>query len=465
MVAGDACTIEVSASQRFLQTNPAGTQRARFWGASADGSKVFFTSDAELTEDAKTAGNAANLYEYDLETGKLTDLSVNSEPEGAAVLGVVQVSEEGQYVYFVANGVLTDTANAGGERAKQGNCEPNGQNGGSCNLYVYHQGGAEPVKFITTLNEADKSVWLHDGPNSAGPALNTAVVSPSGAELAFVSERSLPTTNFPEGYDNEQAASGAGECEGYSHESNEVESGACREVYLYDAETGGLACASCNPSGAQPVGPSELAHATEAPEDYRPRNLVEGGVLFFDSKDALTGAPGGRENVFEYEGGVVRPISDVAGGYESVFLDASPNGANVFFASADRLLPEDPGGNAVVWDARVDGGFPLVSTPVACESEESCAPPAVTPTAVGAPASATFSGPGNLVPPALGSVKPVVKPKPVVESRAQKLARALKACRRDRSKKKRGACEKSARRRYGAKKKAKHASIERGAGR
>ena len=34
---------------------------------------------------------------------------------------------------------------------------------------------------------------------------------------------------------------------------------------------------------------------------------------------------------------------------------------NVFFASADQLLPEDPGGNAVVWDARVGGGFPVVT--------------------------------------------------------------------------------------------------------
>ena len=48
-----ACTIEVSASQR-LAANPAGIQTAHYWGASTDGSRVFFTSDAELTEDAYT---------------------------------------------------------------------------------------------------------------------------------------------------------------------------------------------------------------------------------------------------------------------------------------------------------------------------------------------------------------------------------------------------------------------------
>ncbi len=53
VVAGDACTVEVSASQRELE-NPAGPQSARYWAASTDGSKVFFTSTAELTEDADT---------------------------------------------------------------------------------------------------------------------------------------------------------------------------------------------------------------------------------------------------------------------------------------------------------------------------------------------------------------------------------------------------------------------------
>ena len=39
----------------------------------------------------------------------------------------------------------------------------------------------------------------------SGPEVNTAVVTPGGTRLAFISERSLPTANFPAGYDNEQA--------------------------------------------------------------------------------------------------------------------------------------------------------------------------------------------------------------------------------------------------------------------
>ncbi len=87
----DACTIEVSASQRATP-DPHGPQPARFWGASADGDRVFFTSTAQLTEDAYTGpeDNAANLYEYDVESGRLSDLTVDTGDiaEGAAVRGV-----------------------------------------------------------------------------------------------------------------------------------------------------------------------------------------------------------------------------------------------------------------------------------------------------------------------------------------------------------------------------------------
>jgi hypothetical protein len=448
-VAADACTIEVSASQRFSHANPGGTQAARFWGASRDGSRVFFTSDAELTEDAYTGpdGDAANLYEYDLETRELTDLTgeaMDDTGEGAAVQGVVQVSGEGSYVYFVADGALAVGAVQG---------EPN--------LYVSHEGGA-PVFIATLAEHGDITDWLDAGIENAGPEVNTAVVNPAGSQLAFISERSLPTVNFPKGYDAQQAQPNVGECE-TELETNEVESGMCREVYLYDAETGGLVCASCNPSGARPVGPANLPGVlfrTQPFASYRPRDLLAGGALFFDSRDALvSGAVGGQRNVYEFEGGGVHAVSNVAGGYESFFLDASPDGENAFFASADRLLPEDPGGNTVVYDARVDGGFPVAAPE--CTTAEACrnaSPP--TPYVFGPPPSATFSGPGNLgggapnPPPAM--VKP--KPKTAAQLKAEKLAKALKSCRKDKSKSKRTKCEKQAKAKYGstkARKKAK----------
>jgi hypothetical protein len=423
-----ACTVDVSASQRRL-ADTHGAQTPDFLGASANGSKVFFTSNVELTENAYTgpADNAANLYEYDLERPvgeRLKDLTVDeTDTDGAGVSGVVKISEDGSYVYFVAEGDLAAGAVAGAP-----------------NLYVSHEGGAP--KLIATLAAGDGSVWGGAGGNhedaesrfEAGPEDNNAVVSPDGSRLAFLSEQSLT------GYDNEQAE--PGECEGYvGGHDNFSESGRCQEVYLYGTETGGLACASCNPSGARPVGPSNL---TIFPQyklaEYRQRNLLEDGTLFFDSSDALVPhASDGRQNVYEYENGHVYAISDVAGGYESFFMDSSANGENVFFASADQLLPQDTSNNVAVYDARVGGGFPVTVLPPPCNNGDSCKPPPSPQSLVfGVPSSATFSGPGN--------ISPVVAVKPAVKAKAKP-----GKCKKDYTKKK-DKCVKKAKSRKKAKK-------------
>ena len=56
--------------------------------------------------------------------------------------------------------------------------------------------------------------------------------------------------------------------------------GTCQEIYLYNAQTGSLACASCNPTGAAPTGqasfrPSSGFHM----QTYRQRNLTEDGAV------------------------------------------------------------------------------------------------------------------------------------------------------------------------------------------
>ena len=211
-----------------------------------------------------------------------------------------------------------------------------------------------------------------------------------------------------------------------NHDANTGEPDA--EIYLYDAETGGLVCASCNPNGARPVGGSHLGPRDyQAWAVYRQRNLLEDGTLFFDSSDALVPhASDGRENVYEYEDGRVYAISDVAGGFQSFFMDASANGENVFFGTPDQLLPEDTSNNLEVWDARVDGGFPVSVAPPPCNNGDACKPPPTPqPAAFGVPGSATFSGPGNIATPAPTTVTP--KQKTAAELKAEKLAKALKA--------------------------------------
>jgi hypothetical protein len=93
-----------------------------------------------------------------------------------------------------------------------------------------------------------------------------------------------------------------------------------------------------------------------------------------------------------------------------------------------------------------------------CSPGGTCQAGSVPEPVFGASASATFSGAGNLAP--VPPVATVVKPKPRVLSRAEKLAAALRACRKKKVKRKRVGCEKQARRAYGARAHAKSSSAE-----
>jgi hypothetical protein len=415
-----ACTVSIA-------------EGARFWGANNEGTRVFYTKNEDL-------------YEYSLAVGAGAGTTVDLTPTGGAgVQGVAQISEDGTYVYFVAKGALA--ANATEQQCRneteeeETGAEPKQENLG-CNLYVSHDG---VTTFVSELAARDRSDWSTPSATEyrAGPSVTSAVVSPDGEELGFTSERSLT------GYDNEQSQHG--QCEGVIAETEEAGSGRCREVYLYDAATHRLVCASCNPSGARPSGPASLRQLpTDDVAQYRPRNLLADGTLFFDSWDALVpNATNGRENVYEYQGGHVYPISAVAGGHESFFLDANPSGSDVFLATADDLVRQDTGGNVVVYDAREGGGVSVPRSPASCDGESSC---------VSAPApqpswlepGVAFSGSGNVVPTATSmAVTKMSVAKTRAQLKAEKLAKALKACKKDKAKKRRATCERGARKKYG----------------
>lgn len=119
-----------------------------------------------------------------------------------------------------------------------------------------------------------------------------------------------------------------------------------------------------------------------------------------------------------------------------------------------QLVGGDVDGAFDVYDAHeCSGGVPCASgvvvAPPACDTADSCrAAPMAQPVVFGAPASATFSGPGNATP-------AVRKPaRSAAQLRAEKLSRALKACRRDKSRRRRVVCERRARKAYGVARKA-----------
>ncbi len=101
-----------------------------------------------------------------------------------------------------------------------------------------------------------------------------------------------------------------------------------------------------------------------------------------------------------------------------------------------------PGQNEL-YDARVGGGFATPS--VAC-SGTACAGEVQHPPSFETPASSTFPGGGNLLPPT-PAAPDNGPPKP---THAELLRKALKICHSKRDKRRRARCERQARNRFGA---------------
>jgi hypothetical protein len=459
-----------------------GNGSAQFQSATSDGSRVFFTDRQQLTDEstaepgqAQTAGKP-DLYECEIveKHGELAcelkDLTVDrNESEHAAVQGfLLGANNEGTSLYLVAQGLLASNENGNGEVA-----EP-----GQDNLYALHDDGAEWTKtFIARLSSEDKPDWEAELPADA--AFLTAGSSPNGRFLAFMS--AAPIT----GYDNVEA-------------NPEAKGARAEEVYLYDSAGASLTCVSCDPTGARPAGVFDTATSGEGlglavdrrlswpgrwlagnipgwtsqsltSALFQSRYLSNEGRLFFNSPDDLVPqAINGKEDVYEYEpagvgtcqsttGGCVALISGGTSERESAFVEATPSGNDVFFLTEAQLVPQDTDTAFDIYDARVCTQAspcltPTNPAPAACDDTAACRPAQPAQQNPAEPAvTATVSGAGNTVStPSLTRQGNGTKAIPRPPTLAQKLAKALEACRQQHphSKKKRRACEAQAHRRY-----------------
>jgi hypothetical protein len=467
-----------------------------FQTADAHGSMVFFTDEQKLTSDSTASEGEPDLYVCQVvpKPGgegplgcNLSDLTgtkvVKNSGEHAFVQGMLPgASEDGSYVYFVADGVLSEEANGHGDKAKPGMCNPFSPPGATCNLYMRHYNGTEweQPTFIAALSSTDGPDWAASSSSNeqvTGVQVLlrrlTARVSPNGKYLAFMSDRSLT------GFDNADASSGAAD----------------EEVFLYGAGANQLACASCNRFGQRPhgvlvappnsTGVGELVdrqgnwtgrwlaanvpgwtERNEVTATYQSRYLSDQGRLFFNSSDVLTPADANKtEDVYQYEpsgvgscnagSGCVGLISSGTSQEESAFLDASATGGDVFFLTAANLVKTDVDQSIDLYDAHeCTTESPCPAPPASnskCESSTSCQGASSQQTGFGSPASATLSGSGNI------QSQGVLPNKVTKLTQAQLLTKALKSCKKFKRKKRRQACERSARKKYGPKKASKGA--------
>lgn len=356
------------AGQVFVRENGESTQLipdpGKFLSASADGSRVLLK----------------NGHLYELEAKETNDLTEGN----GGFQGIIGQSEDLSRIYFVDTAVLT-----GGEENKYGAKAQAGED----NLYAWHEGASAFVASLLPSDELFDSLYAGDW--KASPSQRTAEASPDGRWVAFLSR--TPLTD----YDN------TGLCG--SKEGIEKLPSSCPEVFLFDSASGTVICASCNPSGQRPLGPSHLRRIQFAEDSLpQPRYLTNSGRLYFDTRDSLTpfDTNNGVEDVYQYEpegiGSCKREagcVSLISAGHEPVdsnFLAADSTGKNVFFTSRDQLVQKDRDDLIDLYDAREGGGIASETETSRGECQgEACQAAIVAPNDP-TPGSSTFEGAGNV---------------------------------------------------------------------
>jgi hypothetical protein len=406
----------IDASQSATGSTSLGAQ---YETASPDGSHVFFLANYGLTADSSSGpkedcsqiskgselGNVAcDLYDYDVETGELTNISADpngADPRGAVAIGVMDVSEDGSTVYFAARGQLVPG---------EGNTyAENLQAPGSANVYRWRDGTLTYIAELTAKDVDARQTQNRQGALVHYPNNWVSQTTKSGDYFLFVSRANITGTN-PKGVP---------------------------QGYLFSGQSESLSCVSCPPDGSEPLpegkqnlllgsfGPEVIARPQEG-SIYAPSSLSEDGRVVFTVEDALTpNAKPGKGTTLQEENNVYEwfrgRVSLLTSGQVKVVDMAGPNGRDIFVKTYSQLVPQDFDFAADVYDFRAGGGFPAAAAapppcdPAAdqCQGAPSGSPAGTT------PGSSQFVGPGNPAPPEPGK-KPKKKQKKKHKKQAKK---------------------------------------------
>lgn len=376
-------TVEVSAPQGVELSTRANVV---YHGATADGSKVFFSTATQLTPEAPA--NTNNLYAYDTNapTGKGLRLVASGLAAGQSrtVVHDVVASENGSVVYW----------NTGNEISRYE--EASGKSSFVARL-IHPESEAEPASTTTTPN-GEFLLFTADGSGSGS-----------------LSER--------EGVEGEPRGAGV---PGHPH----------NELYRYDNADKTVICVSCGGGVVPEKGTTFVPAATgggssllgspdgmpsliSMSEDGRrvffqtSAQLVAGDTNVDTPEEEQSGVLGRAADIYEWEAdgteeapglfcemanGCTHLISAGEDVGPSIFLGASRGGRDVFFATAAQLVPQATPEFTNIYDARIGGGFPSPPPVPECSS---CQGVGSTPPLFGPGASLTFAGAGNpsVVPP------------------------------------------------------------------
>ncbi|HTQ68216.1 MAG TPA: hypothetical protein VMI13_05945 [Solirubrobacteraceae bacterium] len=404
---GHTTAVSISPNKEIRDTG------AKFEAASADGGRVFFVANYGLAapdgtstclledinkskDENNGAGTGCDLYEYNVTSGTLSDLSADtSDAHGADVRGVLGASEDGSVVYFSCTGQLVPgEGNSAEENERTEGTTRSGEakTEAEANVYAYSAG---VLHYVTTIGEAEAGGWNLGGnplvevdaiSANKGMHYYNARVSPSGAYLL------LATRHRVGAYDNTQQETGRLEW----------------EEYEYSLQSGTVSCASCNPTGEQPIADQNDQFSPLGPFDVVQngvvkRNLTDDGRVFFDSLQPLRTTAGGTSftatnhsvNVYEWTpaglegceptevpegesgaGGCLALLSTGTDPFPTYFEGASADAHDAYITTHAALVPQDQDGLNDIYDVRVGGGLPPTPQSPSCSAEmQGCQPP------------------------------------------------------------------------------------------
>ncbi len=381
----------------------------RFQAMTPDGHRVVFTSGDPLL-DSDPGGEGVGLYIYTDGHSPATEpnLTFLARLNASSSQQLVSaISDDAKRIYFYTE--------AGGQFAERG-------------TYVWDEGA---IHLVAATQQALAS---QSGPGYAPQRIEA---SSDGGVFAFLSKERLTA--------EAKAATGSA--------SQEL-------MYVYDESTQALRCASCTGAGTPTTSSAQIEPAaTREPAaislPLRARFVSsDGGHVFFATADPLVAQDtNGLDDVYEYDpaSGSVSLLSSGTGGYGAWFAASDESGDNVFILTRGQLVSGDTDSLVDLYDVRAGGGFVQSQPQIGgCVGDECQGTPSSAPTFNTA---SGFAGLGNVAREE-GKVGGTSKPRAL--TRAQKLARALKACKRKPTKAHRR-CSAQARRRYGPHK-AKHAT-------
>jgi hypothetical protein len=426
---------------------------AVFRGASADGSKVFFMTAAQLVP-ATDKDNTNNLYEATIgcpppamscEAGQdvvtsLVQVSHDAadSSEAANVQGVVAVSHDGSHVYFVASGVLSGA----GPTVEGTQSLPVH---GADNLYVYEHDQQYPqgrVLFVGDIcSGPGESGEVSDlrcpgdlGKEEGGTPRNDTVLigSKPPAQLAGAGEGILVFSTYAQLIDS----------------GPEADTDDAQDIYRFDAETGDIQRVSIGENGYHANGNQNDVERVGIGQSGGFENMYNGDariqapivkltldeerklvrtaadesgsrIVFTTAASLSPKASNGQTNIYEWHEGKVSLISSGSSPEGDELPVITPSGRDVFFISSQGLVPQDTDGAPDVYDARIEGGFPPPPTAPAQCSGDACQGPLTNPAPLLVPGS-MVQVPGENLPPAKAAIKKKTKAKKKPKTKKKK---------------------------------------------